>query len=76
VPKVTVVLRKAFGGAFIAMNSRDLGADYAFAWPQAHARRDGRQAGRRDRATGATSPAPRTRRPRATRFARDYATST
>jgi len=35
VPKVTVVLRKAFGGAFIAMNARDLGADYAFAWPQA-----------------------------------------
>jgi acetyl-CoA carboxylase carboxyltransferase component len=35
VPKVTVVLRKAFGGAFIAMNSKDLGADLAFAWPQA-----------------------------------------
>ena len=35
VPKVTIVLRKAFGGAFIAMNSRDLGADYVFAWPQA-----------------------------------------
>jgi len=35
VPKVTVVLRKAFGGAFIAMNARDLGADYAFAWPEA-----------------------------------------
>src|SRR5919202_3842620 len=35
VPKVTVVLRKAFGGAFIAMNARDLGADYLFAWPQA-----------------------------------------
>jgi acetyl-CoA carboxylase carboxyltransferase component len=35
VPKVTVVLRKAFGGAFIAMNSKDLGADFAFAWPQA-----------------------------------------
>jgi acetyl-CoA carboxylase carboxyltransferase component len=35
VPKVTVVLRKAYGGAFIAMNARDLGADYAFAWPQA-----------------------------------------
>ena len=29
------MLRKAFGGAFIAMNSHDLGADYAFAWPQA-----------------------------------------
>ncbi len=35
VPKVTVVLRKAYGGAFIAMNARDLGADYAFAWPGA-----------------------------------------
>ncbi len=35
VPKLTVVLRKAFGGAFIAMNARDLGADYVFAWPQA-----------------------------------------
>jgi acetyl-CoA carboxylase carboxyltransferase component len=32
---VTVVLRKAFGGAFITMNSKDLGADYVFAWPQA-----------------------------------------
>ncbi|HVP03097.1 MAG TPA: acyl-CoA carboxylase subunit beta [Solirubrobacteraceae bacterium] len=35
VPRITVVLRKAFGGAFIAMNSKDLGADYVFAWPQA-----------------------------------------
>jgi acetyl-CoA carboxylase carboxyltransferase component len=35
VPKVSVVMRKAFGGAYITMNSRDLGADYAFAWPQA-----------------------------------------
>ena len=35
VPTVTVVLRKAFGGALIAMNSRALGADAVFAWPQA-----------------------------------------
>ena len=35
VPRVTVVLRKAFGGAFIAMNSKDLGADLVLAWPQA-----------------------------------------
>jgi len=35
VPRLTVVLRKAFGGAYITMNSRDLGADMAFAWPQA-----------------------------------------
>ena len=30
-----MILRKAFGGAFITMNSKDLGADYVFAWPQA-----------------------------------------
>ena len=35
VPKVTVVLRKAYGGAFITMNSKDLGADLALAWPDA-----------------------------------------
>jgi acetyl-CoA carboxylase carboxyltransferase component len=35
VPRVTVILRKAFGGAFITMNSKDLGADYVFAWPDA-----------------------------------------
>ncbi len=33
--RVTVILRKAFGGAFITMNSKDLGADAAFAWPAA-----------------------------------------
>ncbi|MEN0014678.1 MAG: carboxyl transferase domain-containing protein, partial [Solirubrobacteraceae bacterium] len=35
VPRVTVVLRKAFGGALIAMNSKGLGADGVFAWPRA-----------------------------------------
>ena len=35
VPKLTLVVRKAFGGAAITMNSRDLGADLVFAWPQA-----------------------------------------
>ena len=35
VPRITVILRKAFGGAFITMNSKDLGADYVFAWPPA-----------------------------------------
>jgi acetyl-CoA carboxylase carboxyltransferase component len=32
VPRLTVVLRKAYGGAYIAMNSKDLGADLALAW--------------------------------------------
>jgi acetyl-CoA carboxylase carboxyltransferase component len=35
VPRVTLITRKAFGGAFIAMNSKDLGADLVFAWPDA-----------------------------------------
>jgi len=35
VPRVTVVLRKAFGGAYITMNSKDLGADVVFSWPNA-----------------------------------------
>ena len=33
VPRFTVVLRKAFGGAYITMNSKDLGADLTLAWP-------------------------------------------
>ena len=35
VPRFTVVLRKAYGGGFITMNSRDLGADLMLAWPDA-----------------------------------------
>ncbi len=35
VPKITVVLRKAYGGGYIAMNSRHLRADFMFAWPNA-----------------------------------------
>lgn len=35
VPKVTLVLRKAFGGAAITMNSKALGADMVFSWPGA-----------------------------------------
>ena len=35
VPRVTVVLRKAFGGAYIVMNSKSLGADAVYSWPGA-----------------------------------------
>jgi methylmalonyl-CoA decarboxylase subunit alpha len=35
VPKLTVVIRKAYGGAVITMNSKGLGADLVFAWPEA-----------------------------------------
>jgi acetyl-CoA/propionyl-CoA carboxylase carboxyl transferase subunit len=35
VPRVTLVTRKSYGGAYIAMNSRSLGATAVFAWPEA-----------------------------------------
>jgi propionyl-CoA carboxylase beta chain len=35
VPKITVVLRKAYGGAYVALNSKSIGADAVFAWPTA-----------------------------------------
>lgn len=35
VPLVTVIMRKAYGGAYLAMSSKSLGADVVLAWPQA-----------------------------------------
>lgn len=35
VPKITIILRKAYGGAFIVMNSKFLGGDFNYAWPSA-----------------------------------------
>ncbi|WP_164985244.1 acyl-CoA carboxylase subunit beta [Ammoniphilus sp. CFH 90114] len=35
VPKITVILRKAFGGAYVALNSKAIGADIVYAWPNA-----------------------------------------
>ncbi|MFL5911863.1 MAG: acyl-CoA carboxylase subunit beta [Gaiellaceae bacterium] len=35
VSKLTVVLRQGYGGGFITMNCKELGADFAFAWPRA-----------------------------------------
>jgi acetyl-CoA carboxylase carboxyltransferase component len=73
VPNVTVVLRKAFGGAFIAMNSKDLGADLVFAWPEAQLGVMGPQqavniVSRREIAAAADPDA------MAARLAREYAT--
>lgn len=33
VPKITVIVRKAFGGAYVALNSKSIGADLVYAWP-------------------------------------------
>ncbi|GIG91449.1 acyl-CoA carboxylase subunit beta [Plantactinospora endophytica] len=44
VPRVTLVTRKSYGGAYIAMNSRALGATRVFAWPEAEVAVMGAQA--------------------------------
>jgi propionyl-CoA carboxylase beta chain len=35
VPKITLIMRKAYGGAYLAMCSADMGADFVYAWPTA-----------------------------------------
>jgi acetyl-CoA carboxylase carboxyltransferase component len=35
VPRVQIITRKAYGGAYVVMNSKSVGADVAFAWPSA-----------------------------------------
>ncbi|WP_168583117.1 acyl-CoA carboxylase subunit beta [Gephyromycinifex aptenodytis] len=35
VPKLTVILRKAYGGSYLAMCSKEMGTDYVYAWPNA-----------------------------------------
>ena len=34
-PKITVILRKAYGGSYLAMCSQEMGADFVYAWPNA-----------------------------------------
>ena len=48
VPKVTVITRKAYGGAYDVMSSKHLRGDVNFAWPQRRDRGDGRQGRGRD----------------------------
>ena len=35
VPRIQIITRKAYGGAYVVMNSKSIGADFAFAWPSA-----------------------------------------
>jgi acetyl-CoA carboxylase carboxyltransferase component len=74
VPRVTLITRKAFGGAFIAMNSKELGADLVFAWPDAQIGVMGPQqaVGILDRRAIAAAPDPARERERLARaYARD-----
>jgi acetyl-CoA carboxylase carboxyltransferase component len=35
VPRISIITRKAYGGAYVVMNSKSIGADLAYAWPTA-----------------------------------------
>jgi acetyl-CoA carboxylase carboxyltransferase component len=35
VPRIQIITRKAYGGAYVVMNSKSIGCDLAFAWPSA-----------------------------------------
>ena len=62
VPKLTVVLRKSYGGAYITMNSRDLGADLVLAWPDAELGIMSARGGGRDRQPARAARGGRSRR--------------
>ena len=49
VPRVQIITRKAYGGAYVVMNSKSIGADLAFAWPSAELAVMGPEGRRRDR---------------------------
>jgi propionyl-CoA carboxylase beta chain len=48
VPKLTVILRKAYGGAYLAMCSADMGADVVYAWPGSEIAVMGAEGGSKD----------------------------
>ncbi len=48
VPKVNVVIGKAYGTAYVAMNSKAVGADMVYAWPECRDRYDGCKPGSQD----------------------------
>jgi acetyl-CoA carboxylase carboxyltransferase component len=70
VPRIQVVTRKAYGGAYVVMNSKSIGADLAFAWPSAELAVMGPRARSRSPTAG-RSQAPTTRRPQG-RAGREY----
>ena len=74
VPKVTVIVRKAYGGAYLAMCGKDLGADRVLAWPTAEDRGHGRRGRGGDRLPPRNRCRRRTRRPGARSLSNSIAT--
>ncbi len=62
VPKITVITRKAYGGAYDVMSSKHIRADFNFAWPTRRDRGDGRRGRRQHRLPQARSTRPPTPR--------------
>ena len=64
VPRIQVITRKAYGGAYVVMDSKSIGADLAYAWPSRRAGRHGRARVRSRSSTAARSRPPTIRSPR------------
>ena len=72
VPLVTVITRKAYGGAYDVMGSKHLGADLNLAWPTAQIAVMGAQGAVNILYRARAAPAPRTRRPRGAELITEY----
>jgi acetyl-CoA carboxylase carboxyltransferase component len=73
-PKITVILRKAYGGSYLAMCSQEMGADMVYAWPTAEIAVMGAEAAVRS-CTARNSTKPRTAPPGPPNWRRNTATS-
>lgn len=76
VPLVTITLRKAYGGAYIVMGSKSIGADFAYAWPDAEIAvmgADGAVSILNRREIKAAGPAPAAMAAKAKELAEEYA---
>ncbi len=72
VPRIQIITRKAYGGAYVVMNSKSIGADLAYAWPSAELAVMGPEGRGRDR----LPPGPGRGRPTRSGGARSWSRST
>ena len=72
VPRIQIITRKAYGGAYVVMNSKSIGADLAFAWPSAELAVMGPQPARSRSSTGASWPRPPTPTPATAELVEEY----
>ena len=76
VPRIQIITRKAYGGAYVVMNSKSIGADLAFAWPSAELAVMGPEGRGRDRLPPGAGRGRRPGRPRGPSWSRSTPSAT